>query len=103
MVTSAIPVIRTHLPAPLSSLEWTVNAYTLSFAVLPLTGATLGDRFGRRRLFTLGVAVFTAGSAAAALAPSITAINAHSDWNGPSPSRMPTCTSPSLLWGWPPA
>jgi MFS family permease len=54
-----------------SGLEWTVNAYTLSFAVLLLTGSALGDRFGRRRMFTTGVAVFTAGSAAAALAPTI--------------------------------
>jgi EmrB/QacA subfamily drug resistance transporter len=54
-----------------SGLEWTVNAYTLSFAVLLLTGAALGDRFGRRRMFTAGVAVFTAGSAAAAFAPTI--------------------------------
>ena len=52
VVTTAVPVIRTHLHASLSSLEWTVNAYTLTFAVLLLTGAALGDRFGRRRLFT---------------------------------------------------
>ena len=75
VVTTAIPVIRTHLHASLSSLEWTVNAYTLTFAVLLLTGAALGDRFGRRRLFTLGVAIFTAGSAGAALAPSIAMLN----------------------------
>ncbi|HEY7262774.1 MAG TPA: DHA2 family efflux MFS transporter permease subunit [Trebonia sp.] len=75
VVTTAIPVIRTHLHASLSSLEWTVNAYTLTFAVLLLTGAALGDRFGRRRLFTLGVAIFTAGSAGAALAPSIAILN----------------------------
>ena len=75
VVTTAIPVIRTHLHASLSGLEWTVNAYTLTFAVLLLTGAALGDRFGRRRLFTLGVAIFTAGSASAALAPSIGVLN----------------------------
>ena len=75
VVTTAIPVIRTRLHASLSGLEWTVNAYTLTFAVLLLTGAALGDRFGRRRLFTLGVAVFTAGSASAALAPSIGILN----------------------------
>ena len=75
VITTAIPVIRTHLRASLSSLEWTVNAYTLTFAVLLLTGAAFGDRFGRRRLFTLGVAIFTAGSAAAALAPSIGVLN----------------------------
>ena len=51
-----------------------MNAYTLSFAVLLLTGGALGDRFGRRRIFAAGVAVFTAGSAAAALAPTIGAL-----------------------------
>jgi EmrB/QacA subfamily drug resistance transporter len=70
VVTTALPVIRLHLHASLSSLEWTVNAYTLTFAVLLLTGASLGDRFGRRRLFLIGLAIFTAGSAGAALAPS---------------------------------
>src|SRR5271154_2550254 len=70
VVTTALPVIRLHLHASLSSLEWTVNAYTLTFAVLLLTGASLGERFGRRRMFLIGLAVFTAGSAAAALAPS---------------------------------
>jgi EmrB/QacA subfamily drug resistance transporter len=71
VVTTAIPVIRRDLHAGISGLEWTVNAYTLTFAVLLLTGAALGDRFGRRRLFAIGVAIFTAASAAAALAPSI--------------------------------
>ncbi|MEP6599489.1 MAG: DHA2 family efflux MFS transporter permease subunit [Actinomycetota bacterium] len=75
VVTTAIPVIRQDLGASLESLEWTVNAYTLTFAVLLLTGAALGDRFGRRRLFSLGVGVFTAGSVAAALAPSIELLN----------------------------
>ena len=49
VVTTAIPVIRKDLHAGISGLEWTVNAYTLTFAVLLLTGAALGDRFGRRR------------------------------------------------------
>jgi EmrB/QacA subfamily drug resistance transporter len=71
VVATALPAIRTDLDAQVSGLEWTVNAYTLSFAVLLLTGSALGDRFGRRRMFTIGVAVFTAGSAAAALAPTI--------------------------------
>src|SRR6266702_5978006 len=71
VVTTALPVIRTDLGASLEGLEWTVNAYTLTFAVLLLTGAALGDRFGRRRLFTIGIGIFTAASAAAALAPSI--------------------------------
>src|SRR3954451_18392046 len=75
VVTTAIPVIREDLHASLSGLQWTVNAYTLTFAVLLLTGAALGDRFGRRRLLAVGVAIFTAASAAAALAPSILALD----------------------------
>ena len=74
VVTIALPAIRTDLGAQVADLEWTVNAYTLSFAVLLLTGGALGDRFGRCRMFTIGVAVFTAGSAAAALAPTIGAL-----------------------------
>jgi EmrB/QacA subfamily drug resistance transporter len=70
VVSTALPVIRTDLGASLEQLEWTVNAYTLTFAVLLLTGAALGDRFGRRLLFVIGLAIFTAASAAAALAPS---------------------------------
>jgi EmrB/QacA subfamily drug resistance transporter len=69
VVTMALPAIRHSLHASVQSLEWTVNAYTLTFAVLLLTGAALGDRFGRRRMFTIGLAVFTAASAAAALSP----------------------------------
>jgi EmrB/QacA subfamily drug resistance transporter len=76
VVTTALPVIRNDLHSSLEGLEWTVNAYTLTFAVLLLTGAALGDRFGRRRLFVIGMGIFTAGSIAAALAPSIDALNA---------------------------
>ena len=71
VVTTALPVIRVHLHAGLSGLEWTVNAYTLTFAVLLLTAAGLGERFGRRRTFMLGITIFTLASAAAALAPNI--------------------------------
>jgi EmrB/QacA subfamily drug resistance transporter len=74
VVTTALPVIRKDLGAGIEGLEWTVNAYTLTFAVLLLTGAALGDRFGRRRLFAVGLGVFTAASVAAALAPSIDAL-----------------------------
>src|SRR5881397_1990467 len=70
VVTTAIPVIRRDLHASIQSLEWTVNAYTLTFAVLLLTGAALGDRFGRRRMLVIGLGIFTLASAAAALAPS---------------------------------
>jgi len=74
VVTTALPVIRHDLHAGLEELEWTVNAYTLTFACLLLTGAALGDRFGRRRVFVLGIALFTAASAAAALAPTAGAL-----------------------------
>src|SRR5881628_3794188 len=76
VVTTAIPVIRRDLHAGISGLEWTVNAYTLVFAVLLLTGAALGDRFGRRRMFALGIGIFTAASAAAALSTSIGMLDA---------------------------
>src|SRR2546429_551394 len=74
VVTTALPSIRDHLHASLEGLQWTVNAYTLTFAVLLLTGAALGERYGRRRLFTIGLGLFTAGSAAAAMAPGIGAL-----------------------------
>jgi EmrB/QacA subfamily drug resistance transporter len=69
IVTVALPAIRTDLGATLQSLEWTINAYTLAFAVTLIPGAALGDRFGRKRLFLVGLALFTLSSAAAALAP----------------------------------
>jgi EmrB/QacA subfamily drug resistance transporter len=71
VVTTALPTIRLHLGASIEELEWTVNSYTLSFAVLLLTGAALGDRFGRRRMFTAGLAIFSGASAACALAPNV--------------------------------
>src|SRR3989440_11663574 len=74
VVSTALPSIRRSLGASIQSLEWTVNAYTLTFAVLLLTGAALGDRFGRRRMFAIGLTIFTAASAAAALAASTDAL-----------------------------
>jgi EmrB/QacA subfamily drug resistance transporter len=71
VVTMALPSIRAHLHAGLEGLEWTVNAYTLTFAVLLLPGAVIGDRFGRRRVFTIGLTIFTVASAGAAIAPNI--------------------------------
>ncbi len=71
VVTTALPSIRESLGGELGELEWTVNAYTLTFAVLLMLGASLGDRFGRRRLFVIGLTVFTGASAAAALSPGI--------------------------------
>src|SRR5918999_5671186 len=74
VVTTALPSIRADLGATIEDLEWTVNAYTLAFAVLLLSGAALGDRFGRKRMFVAGVGLFTAASALAAVAPSIDAL-----------------------------
>jgi EmrB/QacA subfamily drug resistance transporter len=70
VVSVALPTIHRDLGASIQSLEWTVNAYVLAYAVLLLTGAALGDRFGRKRMFLVGMAIFTAASAGAALAPS---------------------------------
>ncbi|MFF4353936.1 DHA2 family efflux MFS transporter permease subunit [Streptomyces sp. NPDC001530] len=68
VVATALPALRADFGASLSDLEWTINAYNLVFACLTLTGAALGDRFGRRRMYVVGLAVFTAASALAALA-----------------------------------
>ncbi|HET9124595.1 MAG TPA: DHA2 family efflux MFS transporter permease subunit [Solirubrobacteraceae bacterium] len=70
VVSVALPSIHASLGASVQALEWTVNAYTLSYAVLLLTGSALGDRLGRRRMFMAGISLFTISSAAAALAPS---------------------------------
>jgi EmrB/QacA subfamily drug resistance transporter len=74
VVTTALSTIRIDLGASIEALEWTVNAYNLSFAVLLLTGAALGDRLGRRRMFTTGLTLFVAASAACALAGNIGAL-----------------------------
>src|SRR5712691_7980275 len=71
VVTTALSTIRVDLGASLEALEWTVNAYLLSFAILLMTGAALGDRFGRRRMFVAGLGLFAAASAACALSGSI--------------------------------
>ncbi|GAA1930544.1 MFS transporter [Streptomyces durmitorensis] len=74
VVTTALPAIREDFGGALHDLEWTVSAYTLTFAVLLMFGAALGDRFGRRKLFIVGLSIFTGASAAAALAPGIEAL-----------------------------
>ena len=71
VVTTALSAMRVDLHASIEELEWTLNAYTLSFAVLLMTASALGDRLGRRRLFVAGLAVFTAG------------------WSRRAPSRAP--------------
>jgi EmrB/QacA subfamily drug resistance transporter len=74
VVTTSLPALRLDLHASLQGLEWTVNAYNLAFACFLLTGAALGDRFGRRRMYTVGLLAFTTASAAAALSPSAGAL-----------------------------
>ena len=74
VVTTALPVIRASFQADLAELEWIVNAYTLTFAVLLLTGAALGDRFGRKKVFIIGLAIFTGGSVIAALSTNVTTL-----------------------------
>src|SRR5215217_5267782 len=74
VVATALPTIRTDLGASVEQLEWTVNAYNLSFAVLLMTAAALGDRLGRRRLYAGGLTLFSLASAACALAPTAGAL-----------------------------
>src|SRR5258706_2122812 len=74
VVSTALPTLRQELHASLADLEWTINGYNLVFAALMLTGAALGDRFGRRRMYVLGVTLFMLASAAAALSTSTGAL-----------------------------
>jgi EmrB/QacA subfamily drug resistance transporter len=71
VVATALSTIRLDLDASVEQLEWTVNSYNLTFAVLLITAAAVGDRYGRRRLYAVGLAIFTVASAAAALAPDV--------------------------------
>lgn len=71
VVNVALPVLQEDLKVPVSSVQWVVEAYALFLASLVLVGGSLGDRFGRRRIFTIGIAVFAVASAACALAPDV--------------------------------
>jgi EmrB/QacA subfamily drug resistance transporter len=71
VVSTALSTIRLDLGAAIDQLEWTVNAYNVSFAVLLMTAAALGDRLGRRRMFAAGIGLFALASAACAVAPTI--------------------------------
>jgi EmrB/QacA subfamily drug resistance transporter len=102
VVSTALPSIRRNLGASIESLQWTVNAYTLSFAVLLLTGAALGDRFGRRRMFVAGVGVFTVSSALAALAPSVTVLVAARAVQGAGAAMVLPLTLTLLSEAFPP-
>ena len=74
VVVTALPRMQQDLHASLAALQWTVNSYGIAFAAGIITAAALGDRFGRRRVFILGLVLFTLSSAACALAPSVTAL-----------------------------
>ncbi len=71
VVSTALNTVRVDLHASVGQLEWTVNAYNLSFAVLLMTAAAVGDRFGRRRVFAFGLGLFSVASAACALSPDV--------------------------------
>ncbi|WLQ41334.1 DHA2 family efflux MFS transporter permease subunit [Streptomyces laculatispora] len=103
VVTTALPSIRESLGGELPELEWTVNAYTLTFAVLLMLGASLGDRFGRRRLFVVGLSIFTGASAAAALSPAINELIAFRAIQGVGAAIMMPLTLTLLTAAVPPA
>jgi EmrB/QacA subfamily drug resistance transporter len=103
VVGVALPSIRVDLGGSIESLEWTVNAYTLAFAVLLITGAALGDRFGRKRMFVIGLSIFTAASAAAAIAPSIDALIAARAVQGLGAAIVLPLTLTLLSEAFPPA
>jgi EmrB/QacA subfamily drug resistance transporter len=103
VVTTALNTIRRDLGASVEQLEWTVNAYNLSFAVLLMTAAALGDRFGRRRLFAGGIGLFVAASAACALAPSVGALIAARAVQGAGAALVTTLALALVGAAFPPA
>src|SRR5690348_8624900 len=103
VVNVALPSIRRDLGASIQTLEWTVNAYVLAYAVLLLTGSALGDRLGRKRMFIAGLALFTAGSAAAAVAPSVDLLIAARAVQGVAAALVTPLTLTLLAEAFPPA
>ena len=102
VVNVALPSIQRDLHASLSALEWTVNAYTLTFAVLMVTGGRLGDIFGRRRMFLFGVVVFGVSSAAIGFAPTDTALVAFRAVQGIGAAFMMPATLSIITQAFPP-
>jgi EmrB/QacA subfamily drug resistance transporter len=102
VVNVALPSIQRDLHASLSALEWTVNAYTLTFAVLLVTGGRLGDIFGRRRMFLFGVTVFGLSSVAIGLAPNDTALVAFRAVQGIGAAFMMPATLSLITQAFPP-
>jgi EmrB/QacA subfamily drug resistance transporter len=103
VVATALTALRRHLGASLADLEWTVNAYTLSFAVLLMTAAALGDRLGRRRVFAAGLAVFAVSSAGCALAPDAAALIAARAVQGAGAATIMPMALALLNGAFPPA
>ncbi len=103
VVNVALPSIHRDLGASIQALEWTVNAYVLAYAVLLLTGAALGDRLGRKRMFIAGISLFTISSAAAALAPSIGLLIAARAAQGVGAAIVTPLTLTLLADAFPPA
>jgi EmrB/QacA subfamily drug resistance transporter len=102
VVNVSLPSIQRDLHASLSALEWTVNAYTLTFAVLLVTGGRLGDIFGRRRMFLFGVVVFGLSSAAIGFAPSDTLLVAFRAIQGIGAAFMMPATLSLITQAFPP-
>jgi EmrB/QacA subfamily drug resistance transporter len=107
VVSTALSAIRSHFGASVTQLQWTVNAFSLTFAVLMMTASVLGDRFGRRGMFTTGVGLFTLASAACAVAPSIGCLIAARALQGagaalvaPNGMAMLTTAFPPARRGW---
>jgi EmrB/QacA subfamily drug resistance transporter len=102
VVNVALPSIQRDLHASLSALEWTVNAYTMTFAVLLVTGGRLGDIFGRRRMFLFGVVVFGLSSAAIGFAPTDTTLVAFRAVQGIGAAFMMPATLSIITQAFPP-
>src|SRR5919204_3831840 len=102
VVTTALPALRSSLHSSLGSLEWTVNAYNLVLACTLLTGAALGDRFGRRRMFCIGVTLFIAASALAGAASSVDVLVAARALQGLGAAIMIPLTLTPILEAHPP-
>ena len=103
IVNTALPAIQRGLAMSTSSLEWVISAYALSLAALIPLGGALGDRYGRKRMFLIGMAVFTLGSVACALSPSDAALIASRALQGAGGAVMSALTLSILTTTYPPA
>jgi EmrB/QacA subfamily drug resistance transporter len=101
IVLSSLPAIQRSLEASLSNLQWIVDAYILAFGVLILSGAALGERYGRRRMFIVALLIFSAASAAGALAPSVGALTAARAVQGAGGAMMLPLTLTLLTAAYP--